>query len=165
MKRNMLQLGIPLFLSLLIISGCSGYLTTGHLRDNTIPPVAFSKTSKGGIWQSKDIVISYTIHSLQPVFSLSGTLSIDSAIVMSYPVVRSFFVRIHFLDADGNLVDSSLLPLDFSLYNFADQQSTFRISREIPSRVTAFTFSYSGTFSDYGEKFPDTTSIGYSPFQ
>lgn len=165
MKRKMLRLVILLFLFLLSISGCSGYIANGHLRNNTIPPVLLSQTSPGGIWQSKDIVISYTIHSLKPVFSLSGTLSIDSAIVMSYPVVRSFFVRIHFLDADGNLVDSSLLPLDYSLYNFADQQSSFSLSREIPSRVTAFTFSYSGTFSDYGEKFPDTTSIGYSPFR
>ncbi len=165
MKRKILRTVIPLLLLLISISGCSGYLANGHLRDNAIQPVSLSESSSAGIWQSKDIVISYTIHSQKPVFSLSGTLSIDSAIVMSYPVVRSFFVRIHFLDADGNLVDSDLLPLDYSLYNFADQQSSFRLSRQIASRVAAFTFSYSGTFSDYGEKFPDTTSIGYSPFR
>jgi len=82
---------------------------------------------------------------------------------MSYPVVKSFFLRIHFLDAEGHFIGSSRVYTNFSYGNFADQESTISVSKEIPSQVAAFTFSYSGTFSDYGERFPDTTSIYYAP--
>ncbi len=148
-----------------MVSGCGGQRSSQNLQSTDIGQVLLSQSSPQGIWQGKDVSLSYTINSYKPLFSLSGTLYLNSSILMSYPVIKSFFVRIHFLDADGKLISTSPIRVNLGYHTFADEESLFSLSREIPSQVEAFTFSYSGTFSDYGERRPDTTSIYYSPFR
>ena len=152
---------IPLFI--FIMTGCSAQFSSRYSHSTEIAPVFLSQLSPNGIWQGVEISIAYSIDSYKPLFSLSGTLHIDSSILMSYPVINSFFVRIHFLDGDGNLLNASPIRINFVHRTFADPEYSFSFSREIPLQVEAFTFSYRGIFSDYGERFPDTTSIGYSP--
>ena len=82
---------------------------------------------------------------------------------MSYPLIKVFFVRIYFFDAGGNLLATGPVDLNFSPYSFAEEEFSFSFSRRIHIEVEAFSFGYSGTFSDYGERFPDTITIGYSP--
>jgi hypothetical protein len=163
MQRKQSQIFIVIPLLIFIMTGCSAQFSSTYLHSTEIAPVLLSQPSPNGIWQSDELSIAYSIDSYKPLFSLSGTLHLDSSILMSYPVINSLFVRIHFLDGDGNLLNASPIRINFGHHTFADQEYSFNFSREIPIQVKAFTFSYSGTFSDYGERFPDTTSIGYSP--
>lgn len=145
------------------MTGCSAQLSSRYRQSTEIAPVLLSQSSPNGIWQGDEISISYSIDSYKPLFSLSGTVHLNSSILMSYPVIDSLFIRIHFLDANGNLLNASPIHINFMHHTFAEQEYSFAISREIPIQVEAFTFSYSGTFSDYGERFPDTIFIKYSP--
>ncbi|MCP4342034.1 MAG: hypothetical protein GY799_24925 [Desulfobulbaceae bacterium] len=163
MKRKQIQIVIVIPLLIFMIAGCGVQFSSRSLQSTEIPPVHLSQSSPDGIWQGKEVSLSYTIDSYKPLFSLSGTLQLNPSILMSYPIIKSFFFRIHFLDADGKLLSSSPIHINYGHHTFAEQESSFNFSREIPSQVEAFTFSYSGTFSDYGERFPDTTYIEYSP--
>lgn len=163
MKRKQIQLFIFIPLLIFMITGCGAQFSSRSHQSTEIPPVLLSQPSPDGIWQGKEVSVSYTIDSYKPLFSLSGTLQLNSAILMSYPVIKSFFFRIHFLDADGKLLSSSPIHINYGHHTFAEQDYSLSLSKQIPSQVEAFTFSYSGTFSDYGERFPDTTYIEYSP--
>lgn len=160
-KQEKLLFVIPLLL--FIIAGCRAQFSNRYLQADEIEPVLFSQSSPDGIWQSDDVTVSYSIDSYKPLFVLSGTLHLNSSMLMSYPVLISFFARIHFLDAAGNPLMSSPIHINSSYHTFAEEEYSFRFSQEIPIHVEAFTFSYSGRFSDYGERFPDTTFIDYSP--
>jgi len=146
-----------------MIAGCGGQLSSGYHQRTEVPVVHLSLQSREGIWQSRDVDISYTIQSYKPHFSLAGSLNFKSSLLMSYPIVNSFIARIHFLNGQGKIISSSPVNIHLSLFEFAEEEYSFHIAGEIPNQVEAFTFSYSGTFSDYGEKFPDTIRIHYSP--
>jgi len=148
---------------LFIMTGCSAQFSNRYLHPTEIAPVLLSQPSPKGFWQGDKISIAYSINSYKPLFSLSGTLHLDSSLLMSYPVIKSFFVRIHFLDGDGNLLNISPIRINYGYHTLAKEDYSFSFSKEIPVQVEAFTFSYRGTFSDYGERFPDTTTIVYSP--
>ena len=163
MQRKQRQIFIVISLLISIMTGCSAQFSSRYLHSIEIAPVLLSQPSPKGFWQGNEISIAYSIDSYKPLFSLSGTVYLDSSILMSYPVINSFFLRIHFLDGDGKLLSASPIRINFRHHTFAEQEYSFSLSREIPIQVEAFTFSYSGTFSDYGERFPDTTFIGYSP--
>lgn len=163
MQREQSQIFIVIPLLIFILTGCSAQLSSGYGQSTEIEPILLSQSSPKGIWQGKEISISYSIDSYKPLFSLSGTVHLDSSILMSYPVITSLFIRIHFLDTDGKLLNASPIHINFMHHTFAAQEYSFSFSKEIPFQVEAFTFSYSGKFSDYGERFPDTTFIRYSP--
>ncbi|MGB3209794.1 MAG: hypothetical protein WBB19_03720 [Desulforhopalus sp.] len=163
MQRKQRQEIIVIPLLIVIMTGCSAQFSNRYNQFNEIAPVLFSDTSPNGIWQGKEVSISYRIESYKPVFSLSGTLYIDSSVLMSYPVIRSFFVKIHFLDGEGKLLEASPVRINFSHQSFAEEDYSLSFSEEISAQAEAFTFSYSGRFSDYGERYPDTTYIRYSP--
>lgn len=158
-----IQLFIGVLLLLFMTAGCSVHLQNRHPQSIEIAPVLLSHPSPKGIWQAKEVSISYKIDSYKPIFSLSGIFHLKSSLLMSFPVVKSLFVRIHFLDADGNLISTHPVNVNLGYHTFAEDETSFRFRREIPNQVEAFTFSYRGTFSDYGERFPDTRFIRYSP--
>lgn len=161
MQRKQKQIPLVMALCLFVVMGCSGQFSSSNFPATEIEPVYLFQSAPNGLWQGDDISIAYTMEFSKPLFSLTGTLFLDSSVLMSFPVVRSFFLRIHFLDGDGNLLSTNSIPVNFSRGTFADDEYSISFSREIPPQVEAFSFSYSGTFSDYGERHPDTISIGY----
>jgi hypothetical protein len=165
MRGNHLQIVVVCTLLAFMMAGCGRQTPTRYHQAEEIAPVHFSQTSRSGIWQSNDLSISYTIDSRTPLFSLSGTLELNPSLVMFYPVVDSLFLRIHFLDADGKILSTSPINVSYSYRTYAVRKSSFTFTKEISGQAEAFTFSYSGTFSDYEEKYPNTTFIQYSPAQ
>ena len=163
MQQNKKQIFIIIPLLVFIFTGCGAQFLNRHSQATKIKPVLFSQPSSIGTWKSNEISISYSIDSYKPHFLISGTLRLNPSILSSYPVITVFFVRIYFFDAGGNILDTSPIQINFSHHSFAEEEYSFNLSRRIPVEVEAFSFSYSGTFSDYGERFPDTRTIGYSP--
>ena len=163
MQQKQKQILLIIALLVFFFTGCGTQFSNSFRQSTQIEPVLFSQPSSNGVWKSNEISISYSINSYKPHFLISGTLRLNPSILMSYPLINLFFVRIYFFDAGGNLLDTSPIQINFSYHSFAEEKYSFTLSRKIAMEVESFSFSYSGTFSDYGERFPDTINIGYSP--
>ena len=139
-------------LCLAAVIGCAGltpsYEGTSARPDNRLALAAIEGTSQ--VWQTRDVALHFTA-SLE-----KGALEIDGRVERLGPIkhfawIDDFRVSIHFLDAEGIILDSRLLWAAGVGGDAFLVRWTFSRRYTLPPQASAIGFSYRGSFSENGE--------------
>ncbi len=152
----------------LLLSGCANFIKpeTGAIarQEDRIDLVA--EGVQNAAWPAKDLMLTYSYTEADGTFNLSGTLSLDRSLTDSFPVVKRFFLKMSFLDADGRVLETlDITPLISTFGNVPDEMPV-KASSPKPAGASAIAFNYYGTFrSGNGEDMGgDGWEIFYFPF-
>jgi hypothetical protein len=136
--------------AVLVTAGCAGspWLTyTGRAArpDNRIP--LESGGSHAAIWMTGDLALHYTYRWTGQELAITGQVE-PQARITHFQVIRHLSVRIHFLDADGIILDTRTLWQPGALVNVDMVKWTFDHRWPLPAETRAIGFSYTGAVQD-----------------
>lgn len=95
-----------------------------------------------GAWQTKDLWINFQYLREQQDLQISGLVKLQDYL-LHYNIMKSFFLGLHFVDAEGKvLVDEAIMSAGYRV-EMPDQMA-FKANLKIPPDSTAIAFSYSG---------------------
>lgn len=139
---------------LLVKAGCAGtpWLTyTGRAArpDNRIP------LESGGphpeFWKTEDLALRFTYRWTARELEMQGQVEPQPRI-SHYQVIRRLVVQVHFLDADGTILDTRTLWQPGALVDVDMVKWTFDHRWPLPSETRALGFSYAGVVQDTSGK-------------
>lgn len=139
-----------LFTAFLLLYGCAGKNPSWNgvvaKPDNR---TAFEKGGTHvGIWQTNDIAIHYRYILEQDRLTFQGQVKRQARI--RYLHRLKAWVRIHFLDENGVVLDTRLLWAQNGSDVYGQIRYRFNRDWQIPPNATAMGFSYSGRASERG---------------
>lgn len=136
----------------IMLLACAGIGAAPHIGktarpDNRIPVANLP----GGenTWAAKDLKIHYRAATAGEQFEISGFVEFNSNLA-KYPMVNSFRVYLHFLDAEGMVLDSKLLWTAGGHRETRFVRWTFERQWPSPPGAVAVGFSYRGGASEAG---------------
>lgn len=147
----------------LLLQCCSATMGLHNSPRKNIEAIPLPNGVAESAWQSSDLSLGFTLQKDAGSLNLDGKLFFNDALLASYPIVRYFFLRLHFLDNRGTTLSIVPVVVNYSAYQLAKNTYPIRFNAKIPAGTTKITFGYQGEFSDYGERFPDTQLIDYLP--
>lgn len=143
-----LRWGTALLLCAMTI-GCagvnSGYKGTSARTDNRFPLVTMDGTP--ATWQTKDIALHYNAGVSNDAIGINGTVE-RLGTIKHYSIVSNFRVRMHFLNAEGIILESHMLWGASTGRETKFVRWTFDKNFPLPVGATAIAFSYRGTLFD-----------------
>jgi hypothetical protein len=141
------QAGLFLFVAFTVLIGCQ--TTSNRYIGKAVQEPNRISLSEGkpfsGIWQAKDMVFQYTGNRKPGKLSLTGELTLDKS-YDRYSIVDYLYFWIHFLDSEGNILDTKLALSVVSQIAYTGEEKKWSVASNIdlPVDVTAVTFSYRG---------------------
>jgi hypothetical protein len=150
------QILIMIFLSCLLATGCTRFIVPeiGAIaqEESRIPYKAGEKLD--GILDTKDITFEYTLSESDNGVRLTGELVFDRSLTDSFPMVKTFFLKMNWLDVDGLVLQTiDITPLYSYLSVVPNKMGMSKQIETVPgSRF--INFNYYGVFR--GEK-PDVS--------
>jgi hypothetical protein len=149
-KKNHILSIIILIFVVAVLAGCAAFTTSNKglmaLNDHTISFKKPLKTTES--WQTKDVLVSYSINKSSSSFSITGSLHIADSIISSFPIADYFNLYLTFVDSSGlGLITHSIGPL-FPYKMEVPEKLEFKKELLIPTGAAAYVFSYSGRFRD-----------------
>lgn len=158
---------VILFLTVLFLSGCANFLQP-EMGAVARPEARIALTEdavQDALWQTKDLVMSYSIAQSDTAFNLSGELVFDRSLTDSFPVINKFIFKMSFLDGEGRVIETvDITPL-FSTFGQTPDELTMRFSGVRPAVAAAIAFNYYGAFRGSAEEMGSATwDIFYFPF-
>lgn len=138
----------------LILLACAGMASAPHIGktarpDNRIPLANLP----GGetTWAAKDLKIHYRAVTAGENLNISGFVKFNPNLA-KYPMINGFRVYLHFLNADGIVLDSKLLWATGIKQEVRFVRWTFERQWPLPPDTVAAGFSYRGAVSEAGGK-------------
>ncbi len=149
-----IQILIMIFLSCLLTTGCTRFIVpeVGAIsqEESRIPYKAGEK--QGGILDTKDITFEYTLSERDNGVRLTGELVFDRSLTDSFPMVKTFFLKMNWLDVDGLVLQTiDITPL-YSYLSVVPNKMEINKQIEVVPGSRFINFNYYGVFR--GEK-PD----------
>lgn len=165
------RISIALILFLFTVTSCAqiydnlGREATATERINIID----TQDQEPDIWQTGDLVVSYTIFDDNESFSLRGYVEIKDSIRYSFPRVKYFRLFIYLLDSEGVATSRYATRPRLSTYNIFPEKSLFGITIPKNKETVAFAFGYHGGFMDsendfFGGRFSGAGSTDWEVF-
>jgi len=161
-----------LFLLLLLCNGCAlHYSHVGKIvKDNESHPLTVN-TGKEQVWQTSDILVTYTVEKTGKNHNVSGTLTLQDKISYSFPIPDFFYFYLNYLDANGIVISSHEISPLMALRTGFQDTFPLRSAPPAPAEAVSFVFSYWGNFKESGYA-NDSESLGgggeweifYNPF-
>jgi len=128
--------------------------------------IALKTNQEPAVWETKDLVISYTMEDLGDSFILAGTVKIDDRVTYSYPFAVTFNVYVSQLNGEGIATSRRDVGANASAYKRVPDGIVFKRRMEKSEDTEAIAFSYWGTFRESGGGIEaDELEIFYSPFE
>lgn len=154
-------------LAVLFLSGCANFLKP-EMGAIARPEARIALAEDGvqdALWQTKDLVMSYSIAQRDTAFNLSGELVFDRSLTDSFPAIKRFTLKMSFLDGEGRVLETvDITPL-FSSFGQAPDELRVRFSGVRPAAAAAIAFNYYGAFRGNAEEMGSATwDIFYFPF-
>lgn len=151
-----IQILIMFFVSCLFATGCTRFIVpeVGSIaeKESRIPYMAEEK--QDGILKTKDLKFEYVLSERDNGTYLTGELVFDRSLTDSFPMIKTFFFKMNWLDADGHVLQT----VDVSpLYGYLSLvPNKLKINKQIETVAgsTFINFNYYGVFQ--GEK-PDVS--------
>ena len=151
----------------LFLAGCANYLKPeiGAIANRKL----VSTWSQRGYKvlpgkQRSHLVYSYT--GSGPVFNFSGGLSFDSSLTNTFPSIKTFELKMSFLDKDGRVLQTTdITPLYKYLGSIPDELQV-QTSTVKPAEAVGIAFNYFGIFraGNHEDMGGDGWEIFYFPF-
>lgn len=162
----------PIFAILLCLlailpAGCASFIVPqeGMVARPESRIALVDKGEVSGIWASRDFTLEYRLLLSADTLTLSGPLTLAPAVNNSFPVVRSLFFRLNFLDSAGRVLASSDITPLYGIYNNYDNPTTLSIRRPRPPGSVAIAFNYYGVFRGRFEAMGgDELTVSHFPF-
>lgn len=158
---------VVLCLAVLFLSGCANFLKPemGAVARPEARIALGQDDVQDAFWQSKDMVLSYSIAQSDTAFNLFGELVFDRSLTDSFPVIKRFIFKMSFLDGDGKVIETvDITPL-FSSFGHAPDELKIKFSGVRPAAATAIAFNYYGAFRGSAVAMGgDEWDIFYFPF-
>lgn len=166
-RRLVKVFSVVLCLGMLFLSGCANFLKP-EMGAIARPEARIALTENGvqdALWQTKDMVLSYSIAQSDSAFKLSGELVFDRSLTDSFPVIKKFIFKMSFLDGEGRVLETvDITPL-FSSFGYAPDELTIKFSGVRPAAAIAIAFNYYGAFKGSDVEMGGATwDIFYFPF-
>jgi len=104
-----------------------------------------------GTWQTRDLTIHYEFQKAAPSLQITGLVELASYIPMGFNTLEFLNVNIHFLDANGIVLDAKRIKSFGSFRSFRVLGDINLDGRfDLAPDTVAFAFSYSGRASTGG---------------
>ena len=147
---------ITITICCLFVSGCTRFIVpeigSTTQEESRIPYKGIEK--QDGVLETKDLYLEYTLSANDSGTYLTGELVFDRSLTDSFPVVKTFFLKMSWLDADGSV----LKTIDVTpLYGYrSSNPGKLKITKKIDTVPggSFISFNYYGVFR--GEK-PDVS--------
>lgn len=153
---------VPLFLS-----GCANFLVPeeGALvwEDARIP--MDDSGVQNAEWKTKDLRLQYSIDISNDTFVISGRLDFDRSLTDSYNVKKSFFLKMSFIDDQGQVLETADITPLLSQYGPNTQTVDVKKSLAVPSGYSGIVFNYYGVFRGDPPEAGDDITIYYFPYE
>lgn len=151
-----IQIWIMFFLSCLLVTGCTRFIVpeigTIAQEESRVPYKADEK--QDGILATKDITFAYTLSESDNGARLTGELVFDRSLTDSFPMIKTFFFKMNWLDVDGHVLQTvDITPL-YSYLSIVPNKLKVNKQIETVPGSRFINFNYYGVFQ--GEK-PDVS--------
>jgi len=115
--------------------------------------------------ETRDLDLTYSYSIASEGFNLTGELIFDRSLTDSFPVVKQFFLKMSFLDAEGRVLRTfDITPL-FSSFSRTPDKLPINVSCDKPAGSRAIAFNYFGVFRGTQENMGgDQWNIYYFPY-
>jgi len=138
-----------IFLSCLLATGCARFIVPeiGAIakEESRVPYKVDEK--QDGILATDDLILKYTLSGSDNGARLTGELVFDRSLTYSFPVIKTFFLKMNWLDVDGHVLQTiDITPL-YSYLNTLP--NTLKIDKQIEtvSESKFINFNYYGVFT------------------
>lgn len=153
MKTSTIFPQLPTILSLALfigfgLSGCAStyYSNVGQrASEEFIIPAETGTPSQE--WQTNDLKIIYDVRKTKESFTVSGTVSMKNYIIHSFPAAEKFRLFINYLDENGMALSTDDISPLIGYRGEVPEKMKLKDVPLAPPQATAFTFSYTGTFT------------------
>lgn len=156
MTAMKMQILIMIGLCCLLTSGCARFIVPeiGAVAEEGSRVPYEVNEKKDGVLVTKDLHLEYSLTGSDDGAHFTGKLFFDRSLTDSFPVIKTFFLKMSWLDADGYVLQTvDITPL----YGYLNQvPNRLQVNRKIDTVPgSAFiNFNYYGVFQ--GEK-PDVS--------
>lgn len=164
--RNGKGVVAALLLCSLLLGGCVQFIKpkVGSLAHEDARVAFTADGVTTGTLERQSLRIDYTMSVSGSDMNFSGTLTFDRSLTDSFPVIRSFFLNINFLDDTGAVIATQNITPMFSYQSDVKEKKPLSYSGPIPQGATGFAFNYYGIFRGDMPNMSETWDISYTPF-
>ncbi len=147
-------LTMTICLAVLICSGCANFIVPeigAVAREDAripLPSDGFEET----LWEAKDLHLVYSITAAGDALLLAGHLIFDPSLANSYGVLKTFFLKLSFLNSAGQVLETADISPFTSAFGTVPEKMSIRASLVRPPGTIAIVFNYYGVFKG---NFPD----------
>lgn len=166
MKKILLVL---LWFGIVCLAGCANFINP-EIGAIARPDARIELVAEGvqnAAWTTRDLTLTYSYTETGDAFNLSGTLSFDRSLTNSFTFVKTFFLKMSFLDSDGRVLETTdITPMISSFTGIPNEMPFKRAIAQKPAAATAIAFNYFGVFrsGNHEEMGGDGWEIFYFPF-
>lgn len=151
-----IQILIMIFLSCFFATGCTRFIVPeiGSIseEESRVPYKAAEK--QGGVLETKDLTLEYTLLESDNGARLTGELIFDRSLTASFPMIKTFFLKMNWLDVDGHVLQTIDITPFYSYLSIVPDKLKINKQIENVPGSSFINFNYYGVFQ--GEK-PDVS--------
>lgn len=152
---------------LMNIGGCRNYITPEQgaiAKEEARISIAESLAGENEFKQD-DIKITYTLIEQEESVKFSARIDLKRSLTDSFPVVKTFHVKLSLLDNNGSVLETVDISPFYSVNDRIAQ--SLKVSRDFirPSGATSFVFNYYGVFEGHKPDISEDWDLFYFPFE
>lgn len=151
-----IQILIMVFVSCLLATGCTPFIVpeVGSIAQEESRVTYMAEEKQDGIIATKDLRFKYILSERDNGTYLTGELVFDRSLTDSFPMIKTFFLKMNWLDVDGHVLQTvDVTPL-YGYLSYAPNK--LKVEKQIDTVAGSkfINFNYYGVFQ--GEK-PDVS--------
>ncbi len=156
----------------LLLAGCTNFITPEvgvTAREDARIDLVEGGVQNGSL-DTKDLTLTYSLYEKGNTFKVSGSLSFASSLTYSFPLAKSFFLKMSFLDYEGRVLETINITPPKVMINLMDglnEEIPVEASCSRPMGARAVAFNYFGEFKgrENDELGGSQWKIFYFPFE
>ena len=140
----------------LLLAGCARFIVpeVGAIAEEASRIAYEDKEIQTGVLATKDLVLEYSLIQNEDETRFTGELGFDRSLTDSFPAIKTFFLKLSWLDADGTVIQTEDISPGYRYLSYPP--SSLKINTKIDKAPGSkyFCFNYYGVFQ--GER-PDVS--------
>lgn len=150
----------------LLLAGCARFIVpeTGAIAEQASRIAYEDKEKQTGVLATKDLLLEYTLIKNEGDTRFTGKLAFDRSLTDSFPNMKTFFLKMNWLDADGAVLKTVDITPGYRYLNYPP--NTMKIDRKIDTVHGSkyICFSYYGVFQGERPDVSEEWAIHLFPF-
>lgn len=153
--------------TLVSLSGCANFLVpeVGTLALEEARIILDDSRPENAVWQTKDLTLTYSIRAAGDELNFVGRLDFNRSLSDSYNVIKSFYLKMSFIDDHGQVLETVDITPFFSLYGKIPKNMTVNKKIIMPPDSSSIAFNYYGVFRGDQPLSGEDKTIFYFPFE